>query len=149
MPRQLDTEDEAARRLAVAAVAVGARAIDVGSTENKPELVRRSRSAQQPGKRRRVVLSLGADTDTDSPLPELAADDRLLALAELELTTDADDPNHPGLIGNAYSYAPEGRGDDAARRRPRAGGGAGARQGDRDRPQAVARGDHATSATMR
>jgi len=23
------------------------------------------------------------------------------------LTTDAEDPNHPGLIGNAYSYAPE------------------------------------------
>ena len=40
------------------------------------------------------------------PLPELRGGDRLLAFAELELTTDAEDPNHPGLIGNAYSYSP-------------------------------------------
>ncbi len=81
--------------------------IEVGCTENKPELVQTIPITKQPGKQRRVVLSLGVDTDSDSPLPELAADDRLLALAELELTTDADDPNHPGRIGKAYSYAPK------------------------------------------
>lgn len=80
---------------------------EVGSTENKPELVKTIPIGTVAGKGRRVVLSLGADSDTDSPLPDLGADDRLLALAELELTTDADDPQNPGLIGNAYSYAPE------------------------------------------
>jgi hypothetical protein len=53
------------------------------------------------------VLSLGPDADTDSPLPAIAAGDRLLAFAELELTTDADDPTHPGLIETAYSYSPK------------------------------------------
>jgi len=53
-----------------------------------------------------VVLSLGPGTKTDTPMPDLAPGDRLLVFAELELTTDADDPNHPGLVGNAYSYAP-------------------------------------------
>jgi hypothetical protein len=53
-----------------------------------------------------VVLSLGPETKSETPLPQLAGGDRLLAFAELELTTDADDPNHPGLVGNAYSYAP-------------------------------------------
>ena len=72
-----------------------------------PSCLRRSRSRPQPGAARRVVLSLGADSDTDSPLPDIAAGDRLEVLAELELTTDAADPNHPGLIGNAYSYAPD------------------------------------------
>ncbi len=79
---------------------------DVGSTENKPELLKTIPIGTVAGKGRKVVLSLGADSDTDSPLPDLAGDDRLLALAELELTTDADDPHNPGRIGNAYSYAP-------------------------------------------
>jgi hypothetical protein len=53
-----------------------------------------------------VVLSLGPETDSEMPLPELRGGDRMLAFAELELTTDADAPNHPGLVGNAYSYSP-------------------------------------------
>lgn len=80
---------------------------DVGSTENKPELKKTIPIGTVAGKGRKVVLSLGADSDTDSPLPDLAADDRLLAFAELELTTDADDPHNPGRIGNAYTYAPD------------------------------------------
>jgi hypothetical protein len=82
-------------------------AIDVGTTENKPELLETIPITTAPGADRRVVLSLGADSDTDSPLPEIAGGDRLEVLAELELTTDAADPNHPGLIGHAYSYAPD------------------------------------------
>ncbi len=81
-------------------------AIAVGETENKPELVETLPIVSTPGTGRRVVLSLGPETKGDSPLPDLAAGDRLLAFAELELTTDAEDPNHPGRIGNAYSYAP-------------------------------------------
>jgi hypothetical protein len=83
-----------------------ARSFEVGATANQPELVETLPIATAPGGARRVVLSLGPDTKSDTPLPDLAAGDRLLAFAELELTTDADDPNHPGLIGNAYSYAP-------------------------------------------
>jgi hypothetical protein len=79
--------------------------IEVGATENKPELVETLAIGTQPGQGT-VVLSLGPETKTETPLPDLAPGDRLLALAELELTTDADDPNHPGLVGNAYSYAP-------------------------------------------
>ncbi len=82
-------------------------AIDVGSTANKPELVETIPIVTKPGKGKRVALSLGPDTDTDVPLPELGANDRLVALAELELTTDAEDSNHPGLIGKAYSYSPK------------------------------------------
>jgi hypothetical protein len=81
--------------------------IDVGSTENKPELLETIPITTQPGAARHVVGSLGADSDTDSPLPDIQGGDRMEVLAELELTTDAADPNHPGLIGNAYSYAPD------------------------------------------
>ena len=81
-------------------------AIEVGSTENKPELIETIPITTQPGSGRRVALSLGPDTDTASPLPDLAGGDGLEVLAELELTTDAPDANHPGLIGNAYHYAP-------------------------------------------
>ena len=77
-----------------------------GRTENKPELVETIPITTSPGAARRVALSLGPDSDTASPLPDIAGGDRLEALAELELTTDAPEPNHPGLIGNAYSYAP-------------------------------------------
>lgn len=80
--------------------------IEVGATANKPELVQTIPIAARRGAGA-VVLSLGPHTDSDQPLPEIAAGDRLLAFAELELTTDADDPNHPGLIGNAYSYSPK------------------------------------------
>ena len=87
--------------------AQGAKAsIAVGETENKPELLETLPIVTAAGTGRRVVLSLGPGTKSDLPMPDLAAGDRLLAFAELELTTDADDPNHPGLIGNAYSYAP-------------------------------------------
>ncbi len=79
--------------------------IAVGATQDEPELVETVPIATAPGSRH-VVLSLGPGIETETPLPELAAGDRLLAFAELELTTDAPDPNHPGLIGNAYSYAP-------------------------------------------
>ena len=54
-----------------------------------------------------VALSLGPRTKSENPLPELEPGDRLLVFAELELTTDAEDPGHPGRIGNAYSYAPK------------------------------------------
>ncbi len=80
--------------------------IEIGATENKPELLETIPITTQPGSARRVALSLGPDSDTDSPLPDIAGGDRLEVLAELELTTDAPDPNHPGLIGNAYTYAP-------------------------------------------
>ncbi len=82
-----------------------ATAIEVGTTQDKPELVETVPIATAPGTRC-VVLSLGPQTASEMPLPELAAGDRLLAFAELELTTDASDADHPGLIGNAYSYAP-------------------------------------------
>lgn len=80
-------------------------AIEVGATQNKPELVETIPIAAGPGAGQ-VVLSLGPQTKTETPMPDLAPGDRLLAFAELELTTDAEDPNHPGLVGNAYSYAP-------------------------------------------
>ena len=83
-----------------------AASIEVGATENKPELLETLPIATAAGSAPRVLVSLGPQTKTDSPLPDLAPGDRLLAFAELELTTDADDPAHPGLIGNAYSYSP-------------------------------------------
>ena len=72
----------------------------------------------------------------------------LLALAELELTTDAEDPHHPGLIGNAYSYAPEVEATMLLAADASAVAGK-ARPGDRARAQAVARERSATSATTR
>ena len=77
----------------------------VGSTGNSPELVETVPIATAPAPV--VVLSFGPGAKTDSPLPDIAAGDRLEVLAELELTTDAEDPDHPGLVGDAYSYAPE------------------------------------------
>jgi hypothetical protein len=77
--------------------------IAVGTTGNRPEAVETIPIGGEP----RVALSFGPRTKTDSPLPDLRPGDRLLAFAELELTTDAEDPNHPGRIGNAYSYSPE------------------------------------------
>ena len=82
-----------------------APSVEVGATQNKPELVETIPITPAPGTGQ-VVLSLGPDTKTETPLPDLVMGDRLLAFAELELTTDAEDPKHPGLIGNAYSYAP-------------------------------------------
>jgi hypothetical protein len=79
----------------------------VGTTANKPELLQTIPIVSEPGKGRRTVLSFGSDTATDIPLPDLAPGDRLRVFAELEVTTDADDPNHPGLMGNAYSYSPK------------------------------------------
>ena len=79
----------------------------VGSTGNSPELVETIPIATELGASRQVVLSFGAQSKTDSPLPDLAPGDRLEVFAELEVTTDAEDPNHPGLVGSAYSYAPK------------------------------------------
>jgi hypothetical protein len=79
----------------------------VGTTANKPELAQTIPIVSDAGKGRRVVLSFGSDTATDVPLPDLAPGDRLRVFAELEVTTDADDPNHPGLVGNSYSYSPK------------------------------------------
>ena len=77
----------------------------VGSTGNSPELVETVPIGTAPA--RVVALSFGPGAKTDSPLPDIRAGDRLAVLAELEVTTDAEDPNHPGLLGTAYSYAPE------------------------------------------
>lgn len=80
-----------------------ATSIVVGATANKPELVETLPIDGKP----RVALSLGPATTAETPMPDLERGDRLLAFAELELTTDAEDPSHPGRIGNAYSYAPK------------------------------------------
>jgi hypothetical protein len=80
--------------------------VRVGSTGNRPELTETVPITRQPGRQRRVVMSFGPGEKTDCPLPDLGAGDRLLAFAELEVTTDAEDAGHPGRIGNAYSYAP-------------------------------------------
>jgi hypothetical protein len=77
----------------------------VGSTGNSPELVETVPIGTAPS--RVVALSFGPGAKTDCPLPDIAPGDRLEVLAELEVTTDAEDPNHPGLIGTAYGYAPE------------------------------------------
>lgn len=81
--------------------------VRVGSTGNEPELAETVPITKQRGSQRRVVMSFGPRTKTDSPMPDVAAGDKLLVFAELEVTTDAEDPNHPGLIGSAYSYAPK------------------------------------------
>jgi hypothetical protein len=81
--------------------------VAVGTTTNRPELVETIPIVAQPGKGGRVVVSFGPRADTDCPFPDLAPGDKLRVFAELEVTTDADDPNHPGRIGNAYSYAPK------------------------------------------
>jgi hypothetical protein len=76
--------------------------IAIGATANQPELVETIPIDGAPV----AALSLGPRTKTETPLPDLEPGDRLLAFAELELTTDAEDAGHPGRIGNAYSYAP-------------------------------------------
>ena len=81
--------------------------VRVGSTGNEPELTETVPITKQRGRQPRVVMSFGPSTKTDSPMPDVAAGDRLLVFAELEVTTDAEDPNHPGRIGSAYSYAPK------------------------------------------
>lgn len=86
----------------------GTTKIKVGSTGNAPELVDRIPIARAaaPGGRRHLVLSLGADSDTDLPLPAIEAGDRLRIFVELAVTTDYADPKAPGLIGSAYGYTP-------------------------------------------
>ena len=81
--------------------------VRVGSTGNRPELLETIPIGRNPGGRGKVVLSFGPGSRTDSPFPDLEPGDRLLALAELEVTTDAAEEGHPGRIGNAYSYAPK------------------------------------------
>jgi hypothetical protein len=81
--------------------------VRVGSTGNEAELTETVPITKQRGRQRRVAMSFGPRTKTDSPMPDLEAGDRLLVFAELEVTTDAPDPSHPGLIGNAYTYAPK------------------------------------------
>lgn len=81
--------------------------VRVGSTGNEPELIETVPITKQRGRQQRVVMSFGPKTKTDSPLPDIEAGDKLLVFAELEVTTDAEDSKHPGLIGNAYSYAPK------------------------------------------
>ena len=80
--------------------------VRVGSTGNSPELVETIPIVADAGKGRRVVLSFGPDSKTDSPLPEIKGGDRLEVYAELEVTTDAPEEKHPGRIGNVYGYAP-------------------------------------------
>lgn len=66
--------------------------------------IARGDQAPQPGK---VVLSLGAGSNTDSPMPDLRAGDLLRVYVELEVTTDAPYQDHPGRIGKrAYDFAP-------------------------------------------
>ena len=81
--------------------------IEIGSTGNSPELLQTIPIVTDAAKGRRVVLSFGAGSETDLPLPKIAGGDRLEVLAELELTTDAPVANHPGRIGNVYAYAPK------------------------------------------
>ena len=100
------------------------------------------------GKGRKVVLSLGADSETDSPLPDLAAGDRLLAFAELELTTDADDPHQPGPDRQRVLLLARRRGDAAARR-GRRGATRRSRRGRSSWPAIRGDGTSATSATTR
>ncbi|HLM30564.1 MAG TPA: hypothetical protein VK326_02765 [Solirubrobacterales bacterium] len=83
------------------------RKVRVGSTGNDAELCETIPITKQRGRQRRVAMSFGSATRTDSPLPDLAPGDRLLVFAELEVTTDAEDAHHPGLIGKPYSYAPK------------------------------------------
>jgi len=85
----------------------GPAKVRVGSTGNEAELTETVPITEQRGRRKRVVMSFGPRTRTDSPMPDIEAGDKLLVFAELEVTTDAEDPNHPGLIGSAYSYAPK------------------------------------------
>ena len=88
--------------------AAAVRALDRGRRDREQAGAAGDRADRHRGRQgRRVALSFGPQTRTETPLPELAAGDRLLAFAELELTTDAEDPNHPGRIGNAYSYSPK------------------------------------------
>lgn len=96
----------AAKPHGAGAEAAASASIEIGSTENKPELIETVPITTAPGAARQVALSLGPDSDTQSPLPDIAGGDGLEVFAELELTTDAPDANHPGLIGNAYHYAP-------------------------------------------
>jgi hypothetical protein len=81
--------------------------VAVAGTANKPELLETVPISDQRRKGRRVALSFGPQTTTETPFPDLEAGDRLRVFAELEVTTDASAPTHPGRIGNAYAYAPE------------------------------------------
>ena len=102
-PRRERRQGERPRRERGAGGAGNGPSIAVGATGNQPEAVETVPIGGEPC----VALSFGPKTKTDTPLPDLRPGDRLLAFAELELTTDAEDPNHPGRIGNAYSYSPE------------------------------------------
>jgi hypothetical protein len=84
-----------------------AHKVKVGSTGNRPELRDRIPITKQRGRQPRVVMSFGPATQTDAPLPDLRPGDQLLVFAELEVTTDAKDRNHPGRIGNPYGYSPK------------------------------------------
>jgi hypothetical protein len=82
--------------------------VRVGATNNDPELTETIPITQAKDPRLwRVVMRLGRDTKSDDPMPDLRPGDKLIAYAELEVTTDAKDKKNPGLIGAPYSYSPQ------------------------------------------
>ena len=58
----------------------GGASIEIASTGNSPELLETIPIVAESGKGRRVVLSFGTGSETDLPLPKIAAGDRLEVL---------------------------------------------------------------------
>lgn len=77
----------------------------VAATGKDAELVDRIPITRSASQGKRVVLSLPSGGRSFSTLPNLRPGDRLVALAELEVTTDWPHAG-PGCVAKPYTYAP-------------------------------------------
>jgi hypothetical protein len=77
----------------------------VAATGKDAELFDRVPITKGPGQAKRVVLSMASGGGSFSALPSLKRDDRLVVLAELEVTTDCPRPG-PGCVASPYTFAP-------------------------------------------
>jgi hypothetical protein len=104
------------RRVAIATVALGALAaapaalsrpageapaVEVATTGNSSERVKTLPITRDPGRAKRVVMSMGPNQ-----LPDLERGDRVRITAEFQVTGDCGHPD-PRCIGRVYHYAPE------------------------------------------
>ena len=77
--------------------------VRVATTGHGSELVRKLPITREPGKRPRVVISMGP-----SELPDLEQGDRVAVTAEMQVTGNCGHPD-PRCVGPIYKYAPDVR----------------------------------------
>jgi hypothetical protein len=78
----------------------------VVSSGRDSELVERLAISREQGARREVAMTLRPGGGSFSAMPDLEPGDRLLISAEVELTTDCEEPAPENCVGTAYAFHP-------------------------------------------